>query len=345
MRVVVVGASGNVGTALLAALAHEPVVTSLVGVARRVPRADGSSTVRFPHDAATWVRVDLSAPVPDGAPDPLHEAFAGADVVVHLAWAVQPSHERELLRRTNVGGTRRVLDAAAEAGVRHVVLASSVGAYSASPVETPRREDWPARGITSSGYSVDKTVAEDLLAEHSRRHPGTVFTAVRSAIVVQREAASEIARYFLGPLAALPLRRDGTVPVLVWPEGLRLQVVHAADLADAYRRIVVQRQPGVFNVAADDILHAQDVADVVADGKLRLVAARTARTAVDAAWRLRALPMDPGWVDLALGAPVLDTSLARTLLRWSPTRTSREAITELAAGFADDATPASPPLL
>ncbi len=50
MRVVVVGASGNVGTAVLRRLAEEPVVTSVVAVARRVPRADGSSTVRFPHD-------------------------------------------------------------------------------------------------------------------------------------------------------------------------------------------------------------------------------------------------------------------------------------------------------
>jgi uncharacterized protein YbjT (DUF2867 family) len=37
MRVVVTGATGNVGTSVLAALAGEPAVDSIVGLARRRP--------------------------------------------------------------------------------------------------------------------------------------------------------------------------------------------------------------------------------------------------------------------------------------------------------------------
>ena len=123
MRVVIVGASGNVGSALLRRFASDPVVTSVVGVASRVPRADGSSTVVPPFDAAEWVRCDLRDPH-DVVASRLASAFVGADTVIHLAWAIDPAHDRDELARVNVEGTRRVATAAARAGVGHLVVAS-----------------------------------------------------------------------------------------------------------------------------------------------------------------------------------------------------------------------------
>ncbi len=234
----------DVGTAVLRRLAEEPVVTSVVAVARRVPRADGSSTVRFPHDVATWRYADVAA---SDADQRLDAAFAGADVVVHLAWAIQPSHDRERLRRVNVEGTRRVVEAAQRAGVAHVVVASSVGAYSPAPYagdarDTPVNEGWPVEGVPGSSYSEDKAAVETLLDDLDPE-TGIVVSRVRSALVFQRDAGSEIALHFLGPLGTRVLRRD-PLPTVPLPDGLRLQVVHADDLADAYARIVVGRAPG-----------------------------------------------------------------------------------------------------
>lgn len=346
MRVVVVGASGNVGTALLRRLANEPVVTSVVAVARRVPRADGSSTVRFPHDLATWRYADVGA---HDADERLDAAFAGADVVVHLAWAIQPSHDRRRLRRVNVDGTRRVVEAARRAGVGHLVVASSVGAYSPAPYagearDAPVSEAWPVEGVPGSSYSEDKAAVESLLDGVDRERDGIVVSRVRSALVFQRDAASEITRYFLGPFGTRVLRR-APLPTVPLPAGLRLQVVHADDLADAYARIVVGRHPGPFNVAHPTVLTAQHVADVVSDGSWREIPFATARTAVAAAWRARLVPVGEGWLDMAMRVPVLDSALATELLRWTPVHGAVDTLAELVDGIRAGAGTSTPPLL
>src|SRR4051794_25887183 len=98
MRVLVTGASGNVGTSVLAALAEEPSVTEIVGVARRLPRAGFEKT--------SWRRADVTR-------DDLPALFKGADVVIHLAWLIQPSRDEALTRRVNVEGSARVFAAVA----------------------------------------------------------------------------------------------------------------------------------------------------------------------------------------------------------------------------------------
>src|SRR5436190_8431613 len=103
MRIVITGATGNVGTALLRRLQREPAL-DMAGVVRRPPADDAG----HPYDGIEWHPADLSAP---DAADRLVKAFAGADCVVHLAWQVQPSHDQPLLRRANVGGSRAVIDA------------------------------------------------------------------------------------------------------------------------------------------------------------------------------------------------------------------------------------------
>src|SRR3954464_12129753 len=101
MRVVVVGATGNVGTSVLHSLAREPAVDSIVGVARRLPR------LTFPK--TEWVSADVVS-------DDVVGIFRGADAVVHLAWLIQPSRDSALLRAVNVDGSARVFRAAGGAG-------------------------------------------------------------------------------------------------------------------------------------------------------------------------------------------------------------------------------------
>ena len=106
MRLCVTGASGNVGTALLGALASDPKVEEVVGIARRRP-----DTTAAPYNAARWQVVDLAMPVPSTEDETkvvenLAAVFQGMDAVVHLAWMIQPNRNRRLLRRANVVGTR-----------------------------------------------------------------------------------------------------------------------------------------------------------------------------------------------------------------------------------------------
>lgn len=356
MRVVVVGASGNVGTAVLRALADEPAVTSLVGVARRVPRADGSSTVGFPHDRAEWVRVDLTGTA-DAVRRGLDEAFRGADAVVHLAWAVQPSHDRQYLRRVNVGGARAVVDAVLRNAVPHLLVVSSSGTYSPGPADGHAvDESWPRLGVPTSSYSVDKAEVERLLDDVEERHPHLVVTRFRPVLLFQEDAGSEVGRLFLGSLAAGVVRLAGRsgagasgtrprFPVLPFPAGLRLQGMHVDDAAAAVRAAVVTRRPGAFNLATDEVLTGQDLADLLAGGRLVQVPPAVARAALAVGWRTRTVAVSEGWLDLAMRAPMLDAGHARETLRWAPTRDARSALLEVLDGLLDKKGAATPPLL
>ena len=339
MRVVVVGASGNVGTALLRRLATDATVTSVVGVARRIP--DG--TPPPPYDIASWCAVDIGAPGHDEeVVHLLTGAVAGADAVVHLAWAVQPSHDRARLRATNVVGTRRVLEAVRRAGVPQLVVASSVGAYSPAPDDGARTEEWPTDGVRSSSYSVDKAAVERMLDEAAIRLPSLSIARLRPALIFQRAAGREVGRYFFGPF--LPERALGHLPVLPWPASLRLQVVHAEDVAAAYREAVVRRVSGPFNLAAPGVLRAEDVLPLVGADRVVEVPRTAARTAVAAGWHLRLVPVGPGWLDMAFAAPVLDTTRAERELGGRATRDATSTLAEAIRGITEGAGTASPPL-
>ncbi|MBD8058676.1 NAD-dependent epimerase/dehydratase family protein [Cellulomonas sp. JH27-2] len=340
MRVVVIGASGNVGTGVLRRFVDDETITSVVAVARRVP----TSTPPRPYSVAEWRACDLASSEPDEVVvDRLAAIVAGADAVVHLAWAIQPSHDRRRLARVNVLGTRRVVDAVVQAGVPHLVVASSAGAYSPAPDDVARAEGWPTDGVSTSSYSVDKAACERLLDETEARHPELAIARLRPALVFQRAAGSEIGRLFLGPLVPRSLL-DGRLPVLPWPQGLRLQAIHADDLADAYRETVVRQARGAFNVAAPQVLRGTDVAELVSRGRVRDVSPGLVRTAVWAGWHSRAVAAGPGWLDMALAAPVLDTTRAERELGFRPRWSALDAVREVVAGMGRRSGTASPPL-
>jgi nucleoside-diphosphate-sugar epimerase len=213
-----------------------------------------------------------------------------------------------------------------------------VGAYSPSPDEQPVDESWPTHGIATSSYSRQKAYVERLLDVFEARHPIVRVVRLRPALVFQGPAAAEIRRLFLGHL--VPRRRPAVLPSV---HGLRFQAVHADDVGVAYARAVGGSVRGPFNVAADPVL---DLAQVARALGARPVAVPSAvlRAAAGASWRLHLQPTDPGWVDLALRSPLLDTTRARQELGWTPTRSSLDAVTELVEGLADHRAGDTPPL-
>jgi len=328
MRVVVTGASGNVGTSLLRALAGDEAVTSVVGLARRRPGIEMAKT--------TWATADVAA-------DDLSGHFRGADVVVHLAWLIQPSHDPFAMWRTNVVGTERVLAAAAEAGVGALVCASSVGAYSPGPKDRQVDEGWPTHGVTTSSYSRDKAYQERLLDLFERDHPGVRVVRLRPALTFKREAASEIRRFFLGPLAPGSLARAAAIPVVPKVKRLRTQAVHADDVGEAYRLAVTGDARGPFNLAADPVLDADALAALL-DARPVRVPAGLLKAGAAATWRLHLQPVSPGWLDLALQSPLLDAGRAMAELGWRPRRSATQALEELLAGLREGAGADTPPL-
>jgi UDP-glucose 4-epimerase len=328
MRVVVTGASGNVGTSLLRALAGDASVSSVLGLARRRPELEVAKT--------TWATADVAA-------DDLSGHFRGADVVVHLAWLIQPSHDPFAMWRTNVVGTERVLAAASQAGVGALVCASSVGAYSPGPKDRQVDEAWPTHGITTSSYSRDKAYQERLLDLFERDHRQTRVVRLRPALTFKREAASEIRRFFLGPLVPGSLARAEAIPVVPKVKRLRTQAVHADDVGEAYRLAVVGDARGPFNLAADPVLDADTLAGLL-DARPVRVPAGLLKAGAAATWRLHLQPVSPGWLDLALQSPLMDAGRARAELGWRPRRSATQALEELLAGMREGAGADTPPL-
>lgn len=328
MRVVVTGASGNVGTSLLRALAADDEVDEIVGLARRRPVHDYPKT--------EWRTADVER-------DDLVPLFRGADCVVHLAWAIQPSHDLPALRRTNVGGSARVFEAVAGADVPALVYASSVGAYSPGPKDRKVDESWPTEGTPTSFYARHKAEVEAMLDRFQLERPATRVVRLRPGLIFKRSSGEEQRRYFLGPLFPRPLARRGALVVVPDIDGLRFQAVHTRDVAEAYRLAVVADVHGAFNVAAEPMLDAPTLARAL--GARVVPLPRTlARRALDASWRLRLQPTPPGWLDMGLSVPLMDTTRAREVLGWAPRRSSIEAIREVLSGIADAEGEPTPPL-
>jgi nucleoside-diphosphate-sugar epimerase len=331
MRVVVIGATGNVGTATLQALAADATVTAVVGVARRQPPAAAAG--RVGAGTTTWVAADVVS-------DPL-DMVAGADVVVDLAWKIQPQHNEAELLATNVIGTRRIVDAVLRHRVPALIYASSVGTYAPGPKEPRVDESWPATGIPTSAYSRHKAMVEQMLDEVEVLHPDLRLVRMRTSLVFQRPAASEVHRLFLGRL--LPWRLPKPLRLVPKTDRLMFQATHAGDIADAYVRAVLRDVRGAFNIAAEPVLTPQLIAEAV-DGRTIPVPRAVLRAAAAATFALRIQPSEAGWLDMALETPIMDTRRAQQQLGWSATRSSVEALQELLSGIGDKAGAPTAPL-
>jgi len=315
VRIVITGASGNVGTALLRRLGADGE-HQLVGVSRRRPPATP------PYDGAEWVAAELGRPDVGGT---LRQAFAGADAVVHLAWAIQPQRRPEVLHRVNQDGTAQVVEAAVAAGVPRLVYQSSVGAYAPGHGCTVD-ESWPTTGVPSSVYSVDKAATERIVAGAEAR---LTVTRLRPVLIFQDAAASEIARYFLGPFVPRALVRRSVLRLAPFPDALAFQVVHADDVAAALGLVLRERPGGAFNVAAAPVIDRAVFREIFG-GVGPSVPPAVLRAAAAVTWRARLQPTEPGWLDLAAQVPCLDTVHLENL-GWRPTHDARDVL----GGFVD----------
>ena len=324
MRIVVTGATGNVGSRLVERLAEDG--TEVVGISRREPSVLPSGV--------DWRPVDVGDDVPTDLLD-------GADAVVHLAWLFQPTRDPATTWQSNVVGTARLLAAAEEARVSTFVQASSVGAYSPGPGH-PVDESWPTHGIPTAAYSREKAYVERMLDGFEARHPATRVVRLRPGFIFRRESAVQQRRLFAGPLAPTKLLGRVGIPVLPDP-GVTLQVVHTDDVVEAYRLALLREVRGAFNIATDPTLNVGAIGYLLGARTVR-VPRRLTRTAVAAAWHAHLLPAAPGLFDLLSQIPVMRTERARDELGWAPSHDGHDTFRELWEGFRSAEGGDTPPL-
>jgi UDP-glucose 4-epimerase len=328
MRVVVVGATGNIGTSLLRSLEGEEKVESVVGLARRLP------SLSMPK--VEWASADVTS-------DDLAPHLEGADAVVSLHWLIQPSRDLNKQWMVNVEGNSRLMRAMKEAGVPVLVYSSSVGVYSPGPKDRAVDESWPKDGTPTSYYARHKAEVERRLDRFETENPEIRVVRVRPALVFKKEAAQGIRRLFGGPFVPTILARPTLINLIPEMEDLRGQVVHSYDVGEAFRQALVRDVRGAFNVAAEPVLDAHEVGRIL-NARPLPVSARAARAGVELSWRLRLQPVTPGWLDMALSVPVMDTTRARTELGWTPQRGAEDTLLDLLEGLRTGTDFPTPPL-
>ncbi len=321
LTVAVTGPTGTFGAGLVPLLQADPRIGRIVGVARR------------PFDPAGrgWTKMEYRrGDVRDA--DTLAGAFTGTDVVVHLAFSITGNAPRQEIRAINVEGTLNAFRAAAAAGARRFVYASSVAAYgffADNPVGMT--EDWPVRRASRLFYAQEKAELEHLLAAQAAASPGVALYLLRPPLVLGPHSigAKDVLPGLLAPLgrrlARLATRRL-PVPVPVAVPAVPVQFVHEDDVGSALHLCVLGAgPPGAYNIAGDGVLTAADVAREYGALPLPLPAG-PAQLAARAVSRLPLLPPVAEWVE-ALGHPaVMDTTKARTQLGWQPRYTGLEAL-------------------
>jgi nucleoside-diphosphate-sugar epimerase len=132
--------------------------------------------------------------------------------------------------------------------------------------------------------------------------------------------------------------------VLPVPSRLVLQAVHGDDVGEAYRLAALSPAAnGAYNIAADPVLDPAALARYFRARAVR-VPAGALRVLADLTWRTRLQPTPPGWLDMGLAVPVLDTRRAREELGWNPRFTATTALDDLLAGMREPAGRDTPPL-
>lgn len=321
-RIVITGASGNVGTALLRRLTADDSDYEIVGISRRRPPSDDL------YRSAHWHELDLADP---GVELELLKVFRGAACVVHLAWGFQPTRNRRYLDAVGVNGSAAVLSAAHNAKVPHLLHMSSVGTYAAGRYGQKVDETFSTAGIPSSAYSRAKSAVEHMLDGYEGHNPdGVGITRMRPGFILQRDAALGLRRYTLP--AYVDPRCVRWLPLLPLDRSLSVSIVHADDVADACVKAIERRALGPFNLAAEPPVGRDDIAKALRARPIH-VPSPLLGLLVAASWRARLQPLDRGWLDMAFSLPLLDTDRARNVLGWSPRWSSEAALADLVDGF------------
>jgi nucleoside-diphosphate-sugar epimerase len=322
LTVAVTGPTGTFGSGLQPLLEDDDRVGSVVGIARR------------PFDPARhgWTKMTYrQGDVRDrGA---LETAFTGADVVVHLAFLITGTASRQTTRAINVDGTLNAFRAAAAAGARRFVYASSVAAYGfGSDLPDPVDESWQGRPSARLFYAREKAELERLLQAEATGAGAPDLYLLRPPVVLGPNAAGgkEVLPGPLGPLARALLGRPRRLPIPVPlpAPGHRFQFVHESDVGRALQQCIVGAgPPGAYNIAGDGVLTVADLVRELGGFPVTLPAA-VSQLPARAAARLPFLPPVAEWVEAVSRPVIMDTTRARELLGWTPRYTGLEALRE-----------------
>jgi len=302
-RVLVTGGSGFLGSHVTALLAQHQSVEVVVSGDLRDSAVPGVISDRVDVTDAAGIAPVLRR----------HRI----DTVVHLAAIVNPGRDVALEHRVDVEGSRNVLDACLDSGVRRLVVSSSGAAYgyhADSPEWLDERD--PVRGNDEFPYSRHKRIVEEMLAEARDEHPELEQVIFRIGTILGPSVHNQITALWDGARLLRVAGSDSPF-VFVWVD----------DVAAAMVRAATDGPPGVFNVAGDGRMTVPEIAARL--GKRMLsVPAWALGAALTVGHALRLTEHGPEKVRFLRYRPVLANRRLKEEFGYTPARTSREAFEE-----------------
>lgn len=299
MRVAVTGIASDFGTVIAPLLFADDEVEEVVGIDLRDPRVDDRKLV--------FEREDVRS-------DRMRELFDGCESVIHLAFIVAEIHNKELTHSINLGGSKNVIKAAEEAGVKRLVIASSVASYGMHPDHPmPITEDEFPRGNPDKYYFYDKAEVEHYIEWWERRHPDSemTITRIRPPVIVGPN--------FLNPAIDRFCARSNVIPA---DAGFGLQLLWEDDLASAFYLAAKRDARGPFNVGTDDWMSLTQFAELHGQ-RLRTIPQKMAAPIVEVLFRLRLSPVSADWV--ISGEGIVSAERIKDTLGWRPRFSTFEA--------------------
>ncbi|MEW5947000.1 MAG: SDR family oxidoreductase [bacterium] len=301
--VAVTGVAGYVGSRLTALLDADPDVEKVVGFDVKPP-AEKPGKLAFYHR-------DINEPLEEI----LRENSVAA--LVHLAFAVNPLHDRAAMTRINIGGTKNVLGACRAAGVKRIVVAGSATAYGAHP-DNPDfiTEDQPLRGNPDFQYAREKVEVERLCAEYAAADPDVTMCLVRPSTIMGAGIENYIGRFVSRRLA---FAVAGANP--------RMQFIHEDDAARAFHAVLKKGVSGAYNVAGDQPLTVDEINALAGRKPIRLPHWMV-YPAVNLLWLVRLSDAPAPMVHFIRYPWVVSTEKIKRELGFSFRKTTKEAFVE-----------------
>jgi UDP-glucose 4-epimerase len=236
------------------------------------------------------------------------------DVLVHLAFILNPSHDEEFAYNVDVNGTHNVLEAASAAGTRQVLVTTSGVAYGAfADNSVPLTEDDPVRGVAGFSYARDKTESDRLCQLWALNHPDRLMTIVRPCIVFGPNVDNYLVRLWTKQPFAVDV---GTIDS-------DIQFVHEDDVVEAITALLLGRHAGAYNVAGDGLMTNRECAELI-ETKIRKMPLGLYRRLARVMWKLHQSEVPPGGIEFAVHSWLLSNEKLKRTTGWSPRYSSRE---------------------
>ena len=299
MRVAVTGIASDFGTVIAPLLFADDEVEEVVGIDLRDPRVDDPKL--------TFEREDVRS-------ERMRTLFDGCEAVIHLAFIVAEIHDKELTHSINLGGSKNVIRACDEAGVKRLVIASSVASYGVhSDHPRPITEDEFPRGNPDKYYFYDKAEVEHYIEWWEHRHPDSkmTITRIRPPVIIGPN--------FLNPLLDRLSASSNAIPA---NSATSIQLLWEDDLASAFYLAAKKDAPGPFNVGTEDWISASDLGGLHGQ-RLRTIPAKVAAPLIEALFRLRLSPVSADWV--VTGEGMVSAERIKASVGWSPRFSTAEA--------------------